>query len=58
MNPIIIDAQVFAQLGLEQCVEEQTVEIVPFEIDAVHDRDFGNLYRLWQGWNELLVLFT
>ncbi|MEA5595693.1 hypothetical protein [Rivularia sp. UHCC 0363] len=54
MNPIIIDAQGLAQLELEQYVEEQAQEIAPeFEIDAVHDSDFGTLYRVWQGMNLL-----
>jgi hypothetical protein len=50
MNPIIVDAQVLAQLELEQYVEQQAQELAPeFEIDSVHDSDFGTLYRVWQG---------
>jgi hypothetical protein len=50
MNPIIVDAQVLAQLELEQYIEQQAQDIAPeFEIDAIHDSDFGNLYRVWSG---------
>jgi hypothetical protein len=50
MTPIIVDAQVLAQLELEQYIDEQAQEIAPeFEIDSVHDADFGTLYRVWQG---------
>jgi hypothetical protein len=50
MNPIIVDAQVLAQLELNQYIDEQAQEIAPeFEIDSVHDADFGTLYRVWQG---------
>ncbi|MHC5729215.1 MAG: hypothetical protein ACYTXY_34865 [Nostoc sp.] len=50
MNPIIVDAQVLAQLELEQYVEEQAQDVAPeFEIDSVDDADFGALYRLWSG---------
>lgn len=50
MNPIIIDAQGLAQLELNRYVEEQAQELAPeFEIDALHDRNFGTLYRVWQG---------
>lgn len=50
MNPIIIDAQAIAQLELEQYVQEQAELVAPeFEIDAVHDSDFGTLHRVWQG---------
>ncbi len=45
-----IDAQALAQLELEQYVQEQAQDIAPeFEIDAVRDRDFGTLHRVWQG---------
>jgi hypothetical protein len=50
MNLIIVDAQVLAQLELEQYVEEQAQELAPeFEIDSVDDADFGTLYRVWSG---------
>lgn len=50
MNPIIIDAQGLAQLELNRYVDSQAQELAPeFEIDAVHDIDFGTLYRVWQG---------
>jgi len=50
MNPIIVDAQVLAQLELEQYIEEQAQDIAPeFEIDAVDDSEFGTLYRVWSG---------
>lgn len=50
MNPIIVDAQVLAQLELEQYVEEQAEDVAPeFEIDSVDDADFGTLYRVWSG---------
>jgi hypothetical protein len=43
-----IDAQTLAQFELEQYIEEQAQEIAPeFEIDAVHDADFGTMYRVW-----------
>ena len=61
MHQTRINAQVLAQFELEQCIDSQTAAITyggakpiaPFEIDAVHDSDFGTLYRLWQGWNLL-----
>lgn len=50
MTPIIVDAQAVAQLELNQHIDEQAQELAPeFEIDAVHDADFGTLYRVWQG---------
>lgn len=50
MTPIIVDTQVLAQLELNQHIDEQATELAPeFEIDAVHDSDFGTLYRVWQG---------
>ncbi|MEO1376022.1 MAG: hypothetical protein AAFW70_17240 [Cyanobacteria bacterium J06635_10] len=50
MTLIIMDAPGFAQLELEQYIEEQAVELAPeFEIDAIYDGDFGNLYRVWFG---------
>jgi len=49
-----MDAQGFAQLELEQYIEEQAVELAPeFEIDAIYDGDFGNLYRVWFGFKLL-----
>ncbi|NJO62221.1 MAG: hypothetical protein HC836_29540 [Richelia sp. RM2_1_2] len=49
-----IDAQALAQFELEEYIEEQAQELAPeFEIDAVHDSDFGTLYRVWQGMNLL-----
>ena len=50
MTPIIVDAQALAQLELLQHIDEQATELAPeFEIDSVHDADFGTLYRVWQG---------
>ena len=50
MNPIIVDAQVLAQLELEQYINEQAQNIAPeFEIDCMDDADFGALYRVWSG---------
>jgi hypothetical protein len=57
MNPIVMDTQALAQLELEQYIEEQAQEIAPeFEIDAVHDADFGTMYRVWSG-RELIGTF-
>jgi hypothetical protein len=53
MHQTRIDAQVLAQFELEQSINKQAATLAPFEIDAVHDNDFGTLYRLWQGWNLL-----
>jgi hypothetical protein len=44
------DAQAQAQLELEEYIDEQAQDIAPeFEIDAIHDSDFGTLYRVWSG---------
>ncbi len=45
-----IEAQVLAQFELEEYIDKQAQDIAPeFEIDAIHDCDFGILYRLWWG---------
>jgi hypothetical protein len=50
MHQTRIDAQTLAQFELEEYIEQQAQEIAPeFEIDSVHDADFGTLYRVWQG---------
>ncbi|MBW4505187.1 MAG: hypothetical protein KME64_01525 [Scytonematopsis contorta HA4267-MV1] len=48
MHQTRIDAQVLAQIELEQYIEEQANKIAPeYEIDAILDIDFGTLYRVW-----------
>jgi hypothetical protein len=53
MTPIIVDASALVQLELKHYAEEQAATSAPFEIDSLHDSDFGTLYRLWQGMNLL-----
>ena len=50
MNSIILDAQILAQLELDQYIWQQAAVIAPeLEIDAVRDMDLGLLYRVWFG---------
>ncbi len=59
MTSIIVDAQVPAQLEIEQYAKEVVAIALPkichaqFEIDSLQDSDFGILYRVWQGMNLL-----
>ncbi|MDF5725056.1 MAG: hypothetical protein PUP91_32320, partial [Rhizonema sp. PD37] len=48
--PVSIDEQAIAQAELDAHIEAQAQEIAPeIEIDSVVDRDFGTLYRVWDG---------
>jgi hypothetical protein len=59
MTPMIVDAQVLTQLEIEQYAKEEVAIASPkichaqIEIDSLCDRDFGILYRVWQGMNLL-----
>ena len=49
-NRRIVDEQTIAQAELDAYISAQAQAIAPeIEIDSVIDRDFGTLYRVWDG---------